>query len=103
MEPDVTFADAVLAADAVHEHCNGGEHWYVGTASDPRDRLALVHNVDLERGDYFCVRCTSVGVALAAACLLRLERGYRSAPGAGGADCVFVYAYTITAKTREVE
>ena len=103
MEPDVRFADAGLAADAVHEHCDGGEHWYVGTASDPRDQLALLHNVDLERGDYFYVRCTNMGVALAAAHLLRLERGYRGAPSSGGADCVFVYAYAITDDTRELE
>ena len=97
MGPEAEFADAGQAADAVHEHCQGGEHWYVATARNPRDRLASLHKVDLVRGDYFYVRCTNAGVAMAAALLLRVEHGYQVAPSPGGADCVFVYAYTITA------
>jgi hypothetical protein len=98
---DILFADPGTAADELHELCQGGAGWYVGTAADPRHRLALTHNVDLEAGHFFIVKCTQPGVALGAARLLRDERGYGGAPASGGRDCVYVYAYVITAETRQ--
>ncbi|MBI5479938.1 MAG: hypothetical protein HY906_13820 [Deltaproteobacteria bacterium] len=98
----VRIADAGAVADEVHQECQGGADWYVGTASDPRHRLALLHNVDLEAGRYVIVKCTEAGVALAAARLLRDEHGYQGAPGSGGPDCVYLYVYAVTADTRQL-
>ena len=99
---DVLFADCGAAADEVHAQCQGGADWYVGTAADPRHRLAVLHNVDLETGRYVVVRCSQAGVALGAARLLRDEHGYLGAPSSSGPDSVYVYAYAITADTRQL-
>ena len=100
---DVCFADPGAAAAEVHEQCEGGDEWYVGTAADPRYRLSVLHNVDLEAGRYVIVKCTNVGVALGTARLLRQEHGYQGALGSGGVDSVYVYAYAITPETRQLE
>jgi hypothetical protein len=99
---DVRFADAGAAADELHGQCHGGPGWYVGTASDPRHRLKLLHAVDLEGGRHAIVLCTNGGVALGAARLLRDERGYQGAAGSGGPDSVYVYAYAVGSATREL-
>ena len=99
---DVRFAEPGAAADEIDQECQGGADWYVGTAADPRHRLALLHNVDLEVGRYLIVRCTQASVALATARLLRDEHGYQGAPGSGGPDSVYVYVYAITADTRQL-
>ena len=99
---DVLFADPGAAADGVHAQCQGGADWYVGSAADPRHGLALLHNVDLEAGRYVIVKCSNAGVALGAARLLREEHGYCGAPASGGPDSVYLYAYAITANTRQL-
>lgn len=99
---DVLFADPGTAADELHRLCQGGEEWCVGTAPDPQHRLALLHNVDLEAGRYVIVKCTQAGVALGAARLLRDERGYHAVPASSGPDCIYVYAYAVTAATRQL-
>jgi hypothetical protein len=99
---DDQFTDAGMAADAIHSACQGGPGWYVGTACAPRHRLERLHNVCLESRGHFIAKCTSAGVALAAARLLRVEHGYIGGPVSVGADCIFVYAYAITDATRQI-
>jgi hypothetical protein len=88
------------AADDLHARCDGGPGWYVGTADDPQDRLAVVHGVDLETGRFAIVKCANAGVAIGAARLLREEHGYQPAAGCRGPGCVYLYAYSIGGGAR---
>jgi len=65
--------------------------WYVGIASDPRDRLFNGHSVD-EKGIWIFEQATSNTVARDVE-QAYLSTGHDGGPGGGDKDSVYVYAY----------
>ena len=74
--------------------------WYVGIASDARKRLFTDHNVSEENGQWIYRQATSEDEARDAEAQL-LELGCKGGAGGGDENTDFVYAYKITATTRE--
>jgi hypothetical protein len=81
---------------------NGGGYpaWYVGIAADPRQRLFTDHSV-FEKGDAW-IFCDCGDDATAR----RIEQAFLNASckgggGGGDRDTRYVYAYKISASTRE--
>ena len=83
------------------KECGGSySDWYVGIASDPKDRLFNEHNVDRENGAWIHRECESSSIAR------EIEEyfiGLGTDGGSGGGDYTtkFVYAYKKTASTNE--
>ncbi len=66
--------------------------WYVGIASDPRQRLFTDHNVDEKNGIWIYEPAASAEVARAVE-QAYLDTGHDGGAGGGDADSVYVYAY----------
>lgn len=82
------------------QKCGGwSSEWYVGIATDVRQRLFGDHNVDEHGGYWIYDQASSEAVARATEAAL-LRYGYRGGTG-GGREPRFVYAYKITNYTSE--
>jgi len=81
--------------------CGGNySDWYVGIASDPKERLFNEHNVDKENGVWIYRECESSSVAREIEeYFVRL--GTDGGSGGGDYSTKFVYAYKKTANTNE--
>ena len=81
--------------------CGGKyEDWYVGIASDPKERLFNDHNVS-EKGDSWITRqCASSDDARAIEKHF-LALGTQGGPGGGDDSSDCVYAYKTTSTTKE--
>ena len=88
----------------IHAHIvsRGGVHsgWYVGIASDPRDCLFSRHGVQ-EQGGHWIHRDAGTDTAARAIEKAFLDWGTKGGGGGGDAGTRHVYAYYITASTRE--
>jgi hypothetical protein len=75
--------------------------WYVGVASDPRERLFNDHNVQ-EQTDFW-IYSKHLGSDMAARKIERhfLSKGCNGAAGGGDTASCHVYAYKINTHTRE--
>ena len=92
----------VLADIKAYIAQSGGNYpaWYVGIASDPRERLFSGHSVK-ENGDYWIYRtCDSNADARSVEDSLLLL-GARGGPGGGDDATQAVYAYKIGTHTVE--
>lgn len=74
--------------------------WYVGIASNPRDRLFVDHCVS-ETSDHWIFRDAGTDSAARAIEQAFFKAGCRGGPGGGDHTTTFVYAYFITNSTRE--
>lgn len=74
--------------------------WYVGIASNPRDRLFVDHCVS-ETGDRWIFRDAGTDSAARALEQAFLNAGCKGGDGGGDYTTKFVYAYLITNSTRE--
>ncbi|WP_304005261.1 MULTISPECIES: hypothetical protein [Desulfovibrio] len=82
------------------QKCGGWpSEWYVGIATDARQRLFGDHNVAEHGGYWIYDQASSEAVARATEAAL-LRDGYRGGTG-GGREPRFVYAYKITNYTSE--
>lgn len=84
------------------ENCGGAySDWYVGIASDPRQRLFVEHNVDEENGQWIYYRCESSYVAREVEEFFVNTLGTSGGTGGGDSTTRYVYAYKITRYTKE--
>ncbi len=101
MERIVLTVTQIIQEIDNHIHkCGGGySRWYVGIASDPRDRVLNDHNVD-ENNDAWIVR--DCGSETAARKVEKHFLGLGCDGGAGGGDSstTYAYAYKKNAHTR---
>src|SRR5688572_25384413 len=74
--------------------------WYCGIAADPRDCLFVRHGVNEQQGAWIYLDCGTDGAARQVETHFH-SLGCRGAYGGGGPETRFVYAYAITATTRE--
>jgi hypothetical protein len=89
----------------INEHIQnrGGAYsdWYVGIASDPRDRLFNDHNVSKENGHWVFRECENADdardVEYYFVYTLRTDGG----PGGGDNTTKYVYAYRKTSRTKQ--
>ena len=72
--------------------------WYVGIASDVRQRLFGEHRVDKKAGSWIFRTCASEDVAREIEYYF-LDLGADGGPGGGGEDSTFVYAYKKTERS----
>jgi hypothetical protein len=66
--------------------------WYVGVATDPRDRLFNGHNVDEHNGIWIFEEASSDSVARSVE-KAYLNTGHDGGSGGGDENSVYVYAY----------
>lgn len=66
--------------------------WYVGIATDPRERLFNDHNVDEKNGFWIYEQATSDTIARAVE-QAYLDTGHDGGSGGGDQSSVYVYAY----------
>ena len=81
---------------------NGGAYssWYVGIASDPKDRLFNDHAVAEVGGAWIYSPCASSTIAREIEdCFIAL--GMKGGAGGGDNTSKYVYAYKITKDTKE--
>jgi hypothetical protein len=77
-------------------------NYYVGIASDPRDRLQSGHGVDLGQGAAVWKYDTATSASVARSVEKHfIAHGMKGGPGGGDDSSTAVYIYTITAATRE--
>jgi hypothetical protein len=87
--------DQIIAEIDAYIRKGGGAYrsWYVGIASDPRERLFSDHGVK-EKSDYWIYReATSATVARAVEEYFLKVKGTDGGPGGGDSGTRFVYAY----------
>ena len=84
----------------IDQHGGDYRNWYAGIASDPRRRLFIEHNVDEKHGAWI-FRTAASDTAARAAEIALLALGCKGGDGGGGHKTCCVYAYRITATTRE--
>lgn len=83
---------------------NGGgsySGWYVGIASDPRQRLFTDHNVNEKQGLWIFRECESSGDAREVEEYFVNTLGSDGGPGGGDYSTKYVYAYKKTPSTSE--
>lgn len=81
--------------------CGGAmKTWYVGIAENPRDRLFDDHSVDEENDAWIYHPAASSNVAREIEQYF-LDRGAQGGSGGGSTNSKSVYAYRVTAHTRE--
>lgn len=83
--------------------CGDGacSNWYVGIASQPRQRLFVDHNVDEQNGAWIFKQCGSSNEARFAEYYLINNHGAQGGPGGGDDTTNCIYAYRITQTTKE--
>jgi hypothetical protein len=82
--------------------CGGSySDWYVGIASDPRQRLFNDHNVDEGNGYWIFRECESSSVAREIEEYFINTLGTDGGFGGGDYTSRYVYAYTKTSSTTE--
>ncbi|MFC1638831.1 hypothetical protein ACFL26_01000 [Patescibacteria group bacterium] len=86
-----------------HIASRGGSYanWYVGIATDPKDRLFNDHNVSEHGGQWIHAPADSAATARAVESHFVNQRGTAGGTGGGDEDSRHVYAYPITSETRE--
>lgn len=83
----------------IHKYGGGYSRWYVGIASDSRDRLFNDHNVD-ESNDAWIIRDCGSEAAARKYEKYFLDRGCDGGTGGGDSATRYAYAYKKNAHTR---
>ena len=76
-------------------------NWYVGIASDPKDRLFNDHNVNEKPGIWIFQECENDSVARDIEKYFVDTMKTKGGSGGGDEDSIYVYAYKITSTTKE--
>lgn len=83
----------------IRQHGGAYSQWYVGVASEPRDRLFNDHNVQEHSGAWIYDNCgTDTAARQVEQYFLRL--GCKGGPGGGDYNTKYAYAYKITFNTN---
>jgi len=95
-----TANQVVTEIDAYIRQGGGGySAWYVGIASEPRQRLFDDHNVDKDRDAWIYRDCGSQVVARQVEVYF-LQRGCQGGGGGGDSSTHYAYAYKMNAHTN---
>jgi hypothetical protein len=84
----------------IRQHGGVYSAWYCGVATDPKARLFSDHNVDKDRDAWIHRECATDTDARKVEAHF-LAKGCKGAPGGGDSSSRYVYAYKITAHSRE--
>jgi hypothetical protein len=96
-----TLQQVVNEIDGHIRQCGGAyATWYCGIAADPRDRLFSGHSVDEKNVPWIHRDCGSDDAARKVEAHFH-AKGCQGDGGGGDGDTRYVYAYKITASTRE--
>lgn len=82
------------------QHGGTNAAWYVGIATDAKQRLFNDHNVSEQSGAWIYMQATSSTVARSVE-KAYLDAGCDGGPGGGDDGTDYVYAYKKTASTKE--
>ena len=96
--------EETIKADVRQYVANNGNDpsvWYAGVAEDAEDRLFQDHNVTKEGGAWIYRIAVSRDVADRIEKYLTDTLKMKGGPGGGSEKSVYVYAYKITATTKE--
>lgn len=95
-------ANRVAAEIKAHIDSRGGPHssWYVGIATDPRDRLFSQHGVDEKNGNWVYRTLSTSAEAREIEDYFVNTLGTDGGPGGGDHDTKSVYAYRKTSGTK---
>ncbi|MDR4496483.1 MAG: hypothetical protein MRK02_00925 [Candidatus Scalindua sp.] len=96
----ITIAEIIQDIDN-HIHKCGGVYsrWYIGIASDPRDRLFNDHKVE-KNNDAWIIRDCGSEEAVRRVEKYFLDRGCDGGTGGGDSATTYAYAYKKNAHTR---
>ncbi len=83
-----------------HVGSDGYSSWYVGIASDPKQRLFNDHNVDEQNGKWAYSPAINEAHARSAEKILH-DKGFDGGIGGGDQTTIWVYAYKKTSSTVE--
>ena len=99
---DMANTTEILQAIAEYVAKFGGPFslWYAGIAADPQSRLFSEHGVDKHKDAWIYRLCDSSSDARAIETYL-IQRGMKGGPGGGDNTTRSIYAYRMTASTRE--
>ncbi len=86
--------------DHITKEGSGYKNWYCGVTENPKQRLFEEHHVAQEGGWWIYNECASDTVARTIEQHF-LDLGCKGHGGGGDDDARYVYAYKITANTRE--
>lgn len=101
MTTTVNINQIAANIDAHIRKCGGGyPSWYVGIATDPRERLFRGHNVDEKNGAWIYKDAGNDTNARAIEDHF-IKKGCKGGDGGGSTTSRYVYAYKITSTTRE--
>jgi hypothetical protein len=82
--------------------CGGAySDWYVGIASDAKQRLFTDHGVTEKGGVWIYGHCENSEVARDIEDYFVNTLGTKGGPGGGDEDTTFIYAYKTTSDTKE--
>ncbi|MDD2699835.1 MAG: hypothetical protein PHH36_01225 [Sideroxydans sp.] len=96
-----TKQQIIIDINAYMKKCGGtNAGWYVGIATDAKQRLFNDHNV-LEKNDSWIYRHAESSDAARAVEKAYLDAGYSGGPGGGDDGTDYVYACRKTRTTRE--
>ncbi|OIR02186.1 hypothetical protein GALL_158060 [mine drainage metagenome] len=84
----------------MRQHSGTNADWYVGIATDPKQRLFNDHNVSEKNDSWIYRRATSSDVARSVE-KAYLDAGCTGGPGGGDDHTDYVYAYRKTRSTRQ--
>jgi len=76
-------------------------NWYIGIATNPRQRLFIDHNVNEDNGRWIYREAQSSNDARDIEIYLIDKLGTKGDSGGGDNTTKFVYAYLITSNTKE--
>jgi len=99
----VTALNLIVSAIKSYIDRNGGQYssWYVGIASDPRNRLFVEHGVNETTGAWIYQKAETSSEAREIEEYLINTLGSDGGPGGGDYSTQYVYAYRKTINTRQ--
>lgn len=87
--------------DYIRNNDSDYRNWYVGIASEPRERLFNDHNVDEQKGQWLYSEATSADAARVVERYFVNVKGTKGGSGEGDSNSCYVYAYKIYQQTRQ--
>lgn len=101
MEVKISYSKQIVEAILKHIGSEDKSKWYVGIATNIRDRLFNEHNVDENDEDLYCYKkASSENEARDTEKHLLDNYAFKGDTG-GGDKPEYVYAYKITSETRQ--
>lgn len=95
MQKIISEFEAFMVKHGAHYH-----QFYIGIASDPKDRLINGHNITNDVPNIYWTTPLNTDIVRAIEKYF-LEKGCKGGPGGGDDTTRYIYTYLITPQTRE--